>query len=233
MREIERRYLTQPVEFRAGSEGGPGGLTGYAAKFNTLSQNLGGFVETIAPGAFDKSLADGVRVMCRYNHADGHLLGTTDAGTLRLSVDEIGLLYDNDLPDTTSGRDCGVLAARGDVRFSSFAFICIADEWGVTEQGFPLRTLLQVQLIDVAPVNSPAYMDTTTAKRSLAQHLDLAVEVLETKPLEEIRGLILGETPEEEPAPETREDDEDEQRETHSSVPPSVLAAQLALDELK
>lgn len=223
MREIERRYLATTAEYRA-ADSGPGGLHGYAAKFNTLSQNLGGFVETIAPGAFDKSLGDGVRVMCRYNHKDSHLLGTTDAGTLRLEADGTGLLYDVDLPDTTSGRDCGVLAARGDVRYSSFAFVCIEDEWSITEQGFPLRTLTQVQLIDVAPVNNPAYLDTTTAKRSLADRINVPAAELDTKPLEEVRSLIEGRTQEPE--------DEPEQRETHSA-PPSVQAAQLALDALK
>ena len=53
------------------------------------------------------------------------------------------------------------------MKWSSFAFRTIEDEWGVTEQGFPLRTLLAVQLVDVAPVNSPAYLDTSVAARSL------------------------------------------------------------------
>ncbi len=169
-RDTERRYLAQPVEIRA-AQSGLGTLYGYAAKFNTLSQNLGGFVETIATGAFTKTIADSGRVLCRYNHDDAALLGTTDAGTLRVATDDIGLAYEDDLPDTTSGRDVGVLASRGDVRFSSFAFRCIEDEWGVTEQGFPLRTLLAVQLVDVAPVNSPAYLDTSTAKRSLETYM--------------------------------------------------------------
>jgi HK97 family phage prohead protease len=165
--ELERRYMPLPVEWRASGDG-PGQLVGYAAKYNTLSQNLGWFVETIDPGCFDKSIGDSVRVLARYNHDDGHLLGTTDAGTLTLSLDDLGLLYTIDLPDTSSGRDVGILAARGDVRFSSFAFYCKEDAWGETDQGYPLRTLKQVQLVDVAPVNTPAYLDTTVAKRSLA-----------------------------------------------------------------
>ena len=71
----------RPVELRTASDG-TGVLTGYAIVYNSLSQNLGGFVERILPGAADKSLADGVRVLARYNHDDNMLLGTTDAGTL-------------------------------------------------------------------------------------------------------------------------------------------------------
>lgn len=229
MRELERRQIAMPVEWRAAPNGqGPGTLVGYAAKYNTLSQNLGGFVETIEPGAFDKSIADGVRALCRYNHKDSHLLGTTEAGTLRLSLDDTGLPYEVDLPDTSSGRDCAVLAARGDVRYSSFAFYCIEDEWGLTDSGFPLRTLKQVQLVDVAPVNSPAYMDTSVAKRSLAERIAVPIDELAGKPTDEVRGLILGDIPEETPTVPV----EDEQRETHSSAA-SLALLRMELDELK
>lgn len=189
-RELERRFLIQPLELRAAAGGGPGHLVGYAAKFNTYSQNLGGFVETIEPGAFDKSLADSVRVMCRYNHDDAALLGTTEADTLQLRVDETGLFYDVDLPDTMWGRDCAALAARGDLRYSSFAFYCIEDEWDFTEQGFPLRRVLAAQLVDVAPVNSPAYLDTSVAKRSLAERIHVPMPELEKKSAPEVRDLL-------------------------------------------
>ena len=165
-RELEIRTAAHAVELRAGTSG-LGVLAGYAAVFNRHSQNLGGFVERVDPAAFTKSLADGLPVMARGNHSDAMLLGTTWAGTLRLSVDGTGLLYEVDLPDTSAGRDFRALAGRGDVKWSSFAFRTIEDEWGVTEQGFPLRTLLAVQLVDVAPVNSPAYLDTSVAARSL------------------------------------------------------------------
>lgn len=174
MRDLELRNHSGAVEFRASDKGGT--LVGYASVFNKLSQNLGGFVERVDPGAFNKSLADGVPVFARYNHDDNHLLGTTEAETLRLLVDGTGLRYEVDLPDTSSGRDVRVLAERGDLRHSSFAFRTLDDDWDFTPEGFPLRTLLAVQLVDVAPVNNPAYRDTTTGLRSLADHLKLGIE---------------------------------------------------------
>lgn len=167
----EHRLTRVPVELR-GDTSTPR-LAGYAAKYSRYSQNLGGFVEQIVPGAFDRSLADSVDVLCRYNHEDAGLLGRTTSGTLRLASDDTGLTYEVDLPDTTVGRDVRVLAARGDVTQSSFAFETLEDEWDVTEQGFPLRTLVNVRLMDVAPVNSPAYLDTSAAVRSLADRLDV------------------------------------------------------------
>ncbi|GAA4849704.1 HK97 family phage prohead protease [Pseudonocardia benzenivorans] len=180
MSELERRYQPGTVEVRAAADGGTK-LGGYALKWNTLSRNLGGFVETIAPGACSKSVSDGLDVLCRFQHRDEFLLGRVAAGTLRLTVDNTGLDYDCDLPDTSTGRDCGALAGRGDLRYSSFAFYTLDDEWEMTENGFPLRRLLQIQLVDVAPVVDPAYLDTSTGLRSLAEQrgADLAeVEAL-------------------------------------------------------
>lgn len=175
---IEMRHTACVVELRKGDDGHVR-MGGYALKFNRLSQNLGGFVERVAPGAVTKTLRDGGDVLARYQHLDEYLLGRTLSGTLRLSADESGLDYEVDLPDTQYARDLAALAARGDVQHSSFAFRTIADEWGFTDKGFPLRTLLEIQLVDVAPVVNPAYLDTTSGLRTLAEarHLDEAAVV--------------------------------------------------------
>ncbi|HNV12132.1 MAG TPA: HK97 family phage prohead protease, partial [Propionibacteriaceae bacterium] len=170
----EIRYTSGVVELRASSDGAR--LGGYALKFNKLSRNLGGFVERIAPGALTKTLKDGGDVLCRYQHEDEFLLGRTSSGTLRLSVDEVGLLYEVDLPNTSYARDLEALADRKDVQHSSFAFQLMpgGDDWSLTPEGFPLRTLTELHLVDVAPVVNPAYLDTTSGLRSLAEsrHLD-------------------------------------------------------------
>lgn len=191
-RETERRYTRGLVEVRADSRRTIGG---YAAKFNRLSQNLGGFVERIDPAFFNKSAGDGwPGVLARYNHDDNMLLGTTAAGTLRLRLDETGLDYTVDLPEHRG--DVLELIARGDVRQSSFAFRTLDDDWSVTEQGFPLRTLLSGQLVDVAPVNSPAYLDTSTGLRSLAERTGAEVAEVERLAREgELRKLLGGPAP--------------------------------------
>ena len=179
MTDAERRFTSVRVEVRAGSNDKMT-IGGYAAKFNRMSQNLGGFVEVIDPVCFNKSAGDGwPGVLARYNHDDMFLLGTSDAGTLRCSIDNIGLAYDVDLPSARA--DVYELAGRGDVRKSSFAFITLEDDWDVTDQGFPLRTLRSARLIDVAPVNTPAYEDTSVGLRSLARKFDA--------PLDEVRNL--------------------------------------------
>ena len=195
-RTLERRTSkAQPIELRAGKEGSPGTLTGYAIVFNSLSQNLGGFVERVLPGAADKSIADGVRVLARYNHDDNFLLGATDSGTVRLSADGTGVFYEVALPNTTAGRDVAELARRGDLRNSSFAFYVPpgGESWSFTEQDFPLRSLSAIQLVDVAPVNTPAYLDTTAAVRSLAAATGIDPARISTEHVEEIRAALRAE----------------------------------------
>jgi uncharacterized protein len=187
MTDAERRFTSVPVEIRAGSDKKV--IGGYAAKFERHSQNLGGFVERIAPGAFNKSRGDGwPGVIARYNHDDNMVLGTIGGGTLRLGVDEVGLTYEVDLPSARA--DIFELVQRGDVRQSSFAFVTHqdGDEWTTTDQGFPLRTLTAVRLYDVAPVNTPAYEDTSVGLRSIDGALESLSRTFEAD-LAEVRNL--------------------------------------------
>jgi HK97 family phage prohead protease len=179
MTDAERRFTAVRVEIRAGAKDQMT-IGGYAAKFNRMSQNLGGFVESIADQFFNGSRGDGwPGVVARYNHDDMSLLGTSDAGTLRMTLDTVGLIYDVDLPQARS--DVFELVGRGDVRQSSFAFICLEDDWGTTDQGFPMRTLRAGRLIDVAPVNTPAYVDTSVGLRSLAAKVEAPLAEVERR----------------------------------------------------
>jgi len=176
----ERRWTSAPVELR-GRPGGRPRIGGYAAKFGKYSHDLGGFVEVLDPVVFNGSRGrDWPGVMARYNHDDNMLLGTTAAGTLTLALDAVGLDYDVDPPQHRS--DVVELVQRGDVRGSSFAFRLPSgggDEWGLSEQGYPMRRLVQAILVDVAPVNMPAYADTTVALRSLAVAKDVPFDEVE------------------------------------------------------
>lgn len=171
---IERCIAAQPVQLRAAPDGtrSPGTLVGYGAVFNSLSRDLGGWAEEIDPKAFGEPGPDGgldlerhTRVIARSEHDSRLLLGTTDAGTLRLFIDDVGLRYEVDLPDTTAGRDAAVLAERGDYRFSSFAFSTLDAEWREDGDDRLVRRVLSARLVDVAPVADPAYWGASVGKR--------------------------------------------------------------------
>ena len=169
----ERRYTAAPVELR----GRPGNRTigGYAAMFQVESRNLGGFKEVVAPIAFNRARSQGFTgVVSRYNHDKNYLLGSTASGRLRLGVDDTGLTYDVDVPESRS--DVYELVERGDLRHSSFRFVAAADDWGVDDTGYPQRTLVQVSLLEVGPVDTPAYAETSVGLRSLARKFDANLE---------------------------------------------------------
>lgn len=161
----ERRIVIGELRAIAG-EGGQQKIAGHAAKFDALSDDLGGFRERIAPGAFAKTITSG-DVRALWNHDANIVLGRNKSGTLRLSEDSAGLFYECDAPDTQLVRDM-VLApiARGDVNQCSFGFRTLQDKWAKVD-GEWIRTLLEVELFDVSPVTYPAYQQTDVAVRSL------------------------------------------------------------------
>ena len=179
----EREWLVtpSPCEIRS-AEGGPR-IGGYGAVFGNLSKNLGGFVERVDRGAFDQSRADGwPNIVCRFNHDPNEILGTTHGRTLSLRTDSVGLDYEV-LPPQSMQRVVEYVQ-RGDIKNSSFAFRVApgGDTWTTTrETNYPLRTLHDVELVDVAPVLDAAYPDATAGLRSLAAAM--------SAPLEEVRSM--------------------------------------------
>ena len=171
----ERRTQTGEVEVR--EEGDSVVATGYAAVFDRLSENLGGYLERVSPGTFRSTLKQ-ADVRGLWNHDPNHLLGRSGNGTLRMAEDDKGLRYEVDLPDTTLGRDVAELLRRGDITGSSFGFRTISDEWGTTDSGYPLRILHEVALRDVGPVAFAAYSDSEASLRSLAEGRSLDLQVL-------------------------------------------------------
>ncbi|MCW7552142.1 HK97 family phage prohead protease [Endozoicomonas gorgoniicola] len=144
-------------------------ISGYAAMFNSLSENLGGFREQIAPGAFDQVMQDDVRAL--FNHEPHLILGRTTADTLQLSLDDTGLRYRIDPPDTQYARDLIKSIERGDVTQSSFAFWVEDDSWDEDKDGRVIRTVKKFRrLYDISPVTYPAYPDTSVAARSCQQY---------------------------------------------------------------
>ena len=117
------------VETRAakGMQTRDGQFFGYAAVFNSRSNEMWGFTEIIDPGAFEGRLGDDVRALI--NHDPNLLIGRSTTGSLRMSIDETGLRYEVDDPDTSYSQDLRKLMARGDVSQSSFAFTVSEDRW--------------------------------------------------------------------------------------------------------
>lgn len=164
--EIERRAFAVR-EFRIDGGGDlPPKISGHAAVFDQLSEDLGGFRERIAKGAFERTLRDGADVRGLFNHDPNIILGRSTAGTLRLKEDITGLLTEIDPPDTQFARDLMISVRRGDITQMSFGFFTKQDKWDKVDGGW-VRTLLDAELFDVSLVTYPAYPQTDVAVRSL------------------------------------------------------------------
>lgn len=152
-------------EMRAEVEGNR--IVGHASVFEQIT-DIGGYSEIISRGAFDNVLADpNTDVRALWNHQTDGILARQSAGTLRLSVDDTGLAFDLDLPNTTLGNDVRELVKRGDVNGASFGFIPDEEEWE-ERNGRQIRRHLSIaKLIDVSIVPFPAYPGATVALRNL------------------------------------------------------------------
>jgi len=162
--QFERRYS---ADIRANDEGR---LIGYAVVWDARSLDLGGFVEVVKRGAFDRTLLENPDVVAVVEHdmAALSVLGRTTNGTLRLVPDDHGLRAEIDLPDTQTARDVIALVRRGDINSMSFRFRPYPGGSAIdTRSTPPLRTLSSVQLAEVSVVLSPAYPDTSVAVRAL------------------------------------------------------------------
>jgi uncharacterized protein len=126
-------------------------LHGYAAVYNLKSEDLGGFRERIAPGAFRSVLDADVRALL--NHDPSQVLGRTKSGTLRLFDEQRGLRFEVDLPDSPLGENVREAVRRKDIDGASFRFQVDQESW----QG-DLRTVESVkQLKDITVATFGAY----------------------------------------------------------------------------
>ena len=150
-------------------------VVGYPVVFDSLSNDLGGFVEKVQRGAFAESLANNDEVHALFNHDDDKVLGRLGSGTLRLWEDDHGLRMELDPPNTTVGNDVVELLRRGDLVSMSFGFYDVSDSWSMVD-GKDVRTINSARLFDVSIVTNPAYsassvgIRTEPALRSLEAH---------------------------------------------------------------
>ena len=177
-----RSYPFEISEIREAADDEPLKITGYAAVFNKLSDDLGGFREKIKRGFFEDVIAnDDVRAL--FNHDENMVLARTKNNTLTLEEDNKGLKVEFIPNDTTYANDLVKLIKRGDVDQMSFQWITAKDEWDSSDLNNVIRTLIKAEsLWDVSPVTFPAYPETKVdvrSKTSKQVYMDYLEELLE------------------------------------------------------
>jgi HK97 family phage prohead protease len=166
-----RTFNPTDTEVRATRRGRT--IEGYGIVFGKESRDLGGFTEVISPEAI-KGVIERSDVLALLNHDENRGVlarATNGAGTLELTVDDFGVKYRFDAPDTVLGDEVLSGVRRGDIRTSSFAFKVASegDNWEKTD-GKWKRTINQFdEIYDMSPVYREAYADTTVAVRNLVE----------------------------------------------------------------
>jgi HK97 family phage prohead protease len=141
-------------------------VRGYAAVFNQLSLDLGGFREQIDPAAFDDVLATNPDVHFVWDHDTRYVGARTSNGTLTLRTDGIGLLMDAQVGPYSWAKDLRTALERRDIDQGSFSFIVAddGDDWEVDAEEKVLRTIRKVSgLYDVTVTAKGAYPQTSMA----------------------------------------------------------------------
>lgn len=195
--DIERRVMPFEDEDELVIEprqNGQAAIVGYAAVYNRLSLDLGGFREEIMPGAFDRFLSRAKPdVVALYNHDSNIVLGRTTSGTLELSSDDKGLRYVVTPP--ASREDIMELIARRDVRGSSFAFTVDkgGESFRTAENGKAIRQIKEVKgLYDVGPVLTPAYPASSATVAMRSYEAWLAEQEQEQRETVAVRSVMSG-----------------------------------------
>ncbi len=180
--QMQRRFVPDS-EFRVVEENKKPKIVGYAAVFDKFSEDMWGFREKVAKGAFQESIKrkDDVRML--FNHDPNYVIARTTNGTLKLSEDNKGLYFEGTPADTQWEKDLITKIKRGDISQNSFGFMIDEETWDKKEK---IRTLIRVSLFDVSPVTYPAYKDTEVYVRWRGGETTIPIQLRK----EEIEELI-------------------------------------------
>lgn len=166
MNKIYRNFQ----EIRANSDSRT--ISGYAVVFDSWSRDLGGFTEIIRSSAITQELLNESDVIANINHDDSLMVARwkEGEGTLRLTLDEKGLRFEFEAPDTERGNQLLWDVRNGNLYECSFCFALpdndTCQRWFRGEDGSLKREITQIGwLHDVSVVTVAAYPATSVDNR--------------------------------------------------------------------
>ena len=160
-----RQMRTVGTEFTTREDGEDLKIEGYFAVFNSNYEMAPGISESIAPGAFQNSLANDVRALT--NHDTTLVLGRTKADTLELREDSRGLFGSIKInPNDQDAMNLYERVKRGDVDQCSFGFDIVSEDTEYREDGSVHWTITDLILYEVSCCTFPAYEETSISARS-------------------------------------------------------------------
>lgn len=167
------------------AEGGNPHISGYFSVFDSNYEIAPGMSESIAPGAFSRTLGNDIRALV--NHDTTLVLGRNTAGTLELKEDSHGLWGDIQVnPNDQDAMNLYERVRRGDVDQCSFGFEIVSEETDFRDDGSIHWRITEVNLFEVSVCTFPAYEATSVSAREAQR------DALKAKRLEEIKDKLKG-----------------------------------------
>ena len=152
------------TDFQTREEDGTPIIEGYFSVFNSIYEIAPGMTESVAPGAFSRSLGGDIRALT--NHDTTLVLGRTKAHTLELREDAHGLWGRIAInPNDGDAMNLYERVKRGDVDQCSFGFEIVSEETDFRDDGSIHWTIQDVNLYEVSCCTFPAYQETNIAAR--------------------------------------------------------------------
>lgn len=185
--DMQTRSLTSKFETREAEDGLY--IEGYFSVFNTNYDIFEGASESIAPGAFSKTLGNDIRALI--DHETRLVLGRNKSGTLELREDSHGLWGRIKInPNDQDALNLYERVKRGDVDQCSFGFQIVNEETDFREDGSVHWTIKEVNLFEVSVVTFPAYEDTsvTARKHDLDEIKKRADEAWRNRMIKKLKG---------------------------------------------
>ena len=161
-----RQLRSVETKFETREDGDQLRIEGYFAVFNSNYEIAPGMSESIAPGAFSRTLQGG-DIRALINHDTTLVLGRTKAHTLELREDTRGLWGSIAVnPNDGDAMNLYERVKRGDVDQCSFGFMIVSEESDFREDGTVHWTIKDVDLIEVSACTFPAYEETSLSART-------------------------------------------------------------------
>lgn len=169
----QKEYEVRSAEILIDSDSESRKVCGYAVRFDSDSVDMG-FTERIVKGAITEDTIRRSDVLALLNHNSDKVLARSKfgVGSMKLTVDDKGLYYEFEAPDTVAGNELLQQLRRQEITASSFAFTVKSsaenERWYRDANGVSRRDIYHIeQLYDCSPVYFPAYEMTSCSRRSL------------------------------------------------------------------
>ena len=149
-------------------------IEGYAIVFESWSRDLGGYTEIIHKGAVTDEMIKRSDIIANMDHKDDYMMARSKYGTgnLQLSIDDHGVKFRFDCPETAKGEELLQHIKRGEISECSFCFtLPDNDECEIwyydTNKNFRHEIFEIGQLYDISCLTTAAYADTSVSARNL------------------------------------------------------------------